>query len=97
MLGAVQTDYKGLIVVNKVMTRNLFKDIGTGLRSIVGGEVKNLSKLSQEMRRDLVAQAERECAELGANAVVGLRIETNSTFEGTVDMVLYGTAVWAKK
>ncbi len=42
-------------------------------------------------------QAEKECANLGANAVLGVRIETNSTFEGTVDMVLYGTAVWAKK
>ncbi len=38
------------------MTRNLFKDIGTGLKSIVGGEVKNLSKLSQEMRKDLVCK-----------------------------------------
>ncbi len=77
--------------------RNLFKDIGTGLKSIVGGEVKNLSKLTQEMRRDLMTEAQKECDALGANAIIGLRLEANSTFEGTVDMVLYGTAVKAKK
>ena len=30
---------------------------------------------------------------MGANAITGLRMETNTIFEGTVDMVLYGTAV----
>ena len=30
---------------------------------------------------------------MGANAITGLRMETNTIFDGTVDMVLYGTAV----
>ncbi len=99
------------------MSRNVFHDIGHHLKSKVGGELKNLSKLGQEMRRDLVRntmishgkspqlksdllqmhQAEDECISMGANAIVGMRIETNSAFEGSVDMVLYGTAVWAKR
>ncbi len=36
------------------MSRNVFHDIGHHLKSKVGGELKNLSKLGQEMRRDLV-------------------------------------------
>ncbi len=80
-----------------LVRRNLFQDIGTELKSIVGGEVKNLSKLTQEMRWDLMTQAQNECDALGANAIIGLRLEANSTFQGTLDMVLYGTAVKAKK
>ena len=34
-----------------------------------------------------------EAEKVGANAIIGIRMETNSVFEGTLDVVLYGTAV----
>ena len=38
-------------------TRNFFQDVGTGLKSLVGGEVKNLTKLTALMRDELVEEA----------------------------------------
>merc|ERR1712061_382213 len=85
--------YRGLISVNKVRTRNFFQDVGTGLKSLVGGEVKNLTKLTAMMRDELVEEAKEEAEKIGANAVMGLRMETNSVFEGTLEVILYGPAV----
>merc|ERR1712184_120609 len=68
--GAVTQEYKGLVMASKVKSRNAFSDIGSGLKSLVGGELKE------------------PAAELGANAIVGLRMETNSVFDGVLDMVV---------
>ncbi len=74
-------------------TRNIIQDIGTGLKGIVGGEVKNLTKMTGEVRKDLVEEATEKARAMGANAIIGVSFETNSVWEGTMDMVLYGTAV----
>ena len=71
----------------------MFSDIGAGLKSMVGGELKGMSKLTRDTRNELLAEAEEKALEMGANAITGLRMETNTIFDGTVDMVLYGTAV----
>jgi len=92
-LEAQGASYKGLIIVNKVKSRNMFSDIGAGLKSMVGGELKGMSKLTRDTRNELIAEAEEQALEMGANAITGLRMETNTIFDGTVDMVLYGTAV----
>merc|ERR1711911_509320 len=75
--GAVTQEYKGLVMASKVKSRNAFSDIGSGLKSLVGGEIKGLSKLTKELKET--------AAELGANAIVGLRMETNSVFDGVLD------------
>merc|ERR1712038_171543 len=80
--------YKGLIVLNKCKSRNVFSDIGAGLKSIVGGELKGMSKLTRDARNELIAEAVEEAKTLGANAITGLRLETNTIFDGTIDMVL---------
>ena len=38
-------------------------------------------------------EASLQAREMGANAIVGISFQTNTIFEGTLDMVLYGTAV----
>jgi uncharacterized protein YbjQ (UPF0145 family) len=68
----------------------MFSDIGAGFKSMVGGEIKSMSKLTRD---ELIAEAQEEAVGMGANAITGLRMETNTIFDGTVDMVLYGTAV----
>ena len=59
----------------------------------MGGVVKNLDKLIDKMRAEVIEQAKGEAERLGANAIVGVRMETNSVLEGTLEVVLYGTAV----
>ena len=42
--------YKGLIIVNKVKSRNMFSDIGAGFKSLVGGEIK-VSKYRKQISK----------------------------------------------
>merc|ERR1711913_46014 len=91
---AKQIHYKGMILVSKNKSRNMFSDIGSGFKSLVGGEIKGLSKLTSDLRDELLWELKEKAATAGANAVVGLRMETNTIFEGVLDMVVVGTAVF---
>ena len=75
----------------------MFSDIGAGFKSMVGGEVKGLSKLTRDTRQELMQEAMEKAAELGANAVCGLRFETTTVFDGALDILLYGTAILYKR
>ena len=61
-------------------------------KSCSGGELIDLSRLSAETREKLLGQLEDQARKAGGNAVLGLSFGTNSIYEGTVDMVAYGTA-----
>ena len=65
--------YRGLVMVSKVKSRNAFSDIGSGFKSMVGGEIKGLSKLTSDVRDELIQELKGKAAELGANAIIGLR------------------------
>ena len=79
-------EYKGLVLASKVKSRNMFSDIGCGFKSLVGGEIKGLSKLTSDIRDELLWELKEKAANIGANAIVGLRMETNSVFEDVLDI-----------
>ena len=66
-------EYKGLVMSSKVKSRNMFSDIGSGFKSLVGGEIKGLSKLTSDIRDELIWELKEKAANIGANAIVGLR------------------------
>ena len=72
----------------------MFSDIGAGFKSMVGGEIKAMTKLTKDLRNELIFEAMEQAKALGANAITGVRIETSSVFEGILDCGLYGTAVY---
>ena len=49
------------------------------------------------VREELINELKETAAEMGANAIVGLRMETNSVFDGVLDMVVTGTAIYFTK
>ena len=65
----------------------------THARCIVGGEVEGLTKLTSDTREELVWELKERAARLGANAVLGLHVETSPVFDGVLDIVCIGTAV----
>ena len=42
----------------------------------------------------MLEELKEKAVGVGANAVVGVRMETNSVYDGMVDMVMVGTAVY---
>ena len=68
--------YHYFITSSHCCCRNVFSDIGSGFKSLVGGEVKGLSKLTSDVRDELLWELKERAANIGANAVVGLRLDT---------------------
>ena len=73
-------EYRGLVMASKVKSRNIFSDISSCFLSCCGGEIKDLSNLTKDVRE--------EAARAGANAVVGVKMETNSVYDGMLYYIL---------
>lgn len=83
----------GLVRGNAVRARHIGKDIMAALRTVVGGEVEEYTKLLAESREQAVERMTERAEALGANAVVGARFMTANIMSGAAEMLAYGTAV----
>ena len=83
----------GLARGNTIRARHLGKDIAALFRNIIGGEVMEYTKLMGESREQAIDRMVQNATELGANAVVGVRLTTSMLMGGAAEIVAYGTAV----
>lgn len=83
----------GLVRGNTIRARHIGKDIMAGLRSIVGGEIEEYSKLIAEAREQSLDRMCAEASRLGANAVVATRFSTSVMMGGAAELLAVGTAV----
>lgn len=83
----------GVVSGSTVRAKNVFKDIGAGLKNIVGGELKAYTELLQESRNEALYRMLSEAQQRGANAVVNVRFATSSVAGGAAELLAYGTAV----
>lgn len=83
----------GVVFGSCVQTKHLGKDIGAGLRSIVGGEAKGYTEMMEESRRTATDRMIQQAASLGANAIITMRYMTAQTMRGAAEIVAFGTAV----
>lgn len=74
-------------------SKNVFKNIGAGLKSVIGGEIGSYTELMAETRDTAVERLKTNAAELGADAVVMMRYDTDSISEDMETVTAYGTAV----
>lgn len=83
----------GLVRGNTIRARHVGKDILAGFKNITGGEIIPYTKLMAESREQCMDRMKQEAAELGANAIVGVRFVTTSMMQGASELLVYGTAV----
>ncbi len=86
----------GIVKGNTVRSRNLGRDIGAGLRNLVGGEVKTYTEMTIHSREEAYNRMINEAIDLKADAVIGLRFTTSMVMQGASEMLAYGTAVKLK-
>ncbi|HBC46459.1 MAG TPA: hypothetical protein DEO84_09890 [candidate division Zixibacteria bacterium] len=87
------TEVLGLVKGNTVRARHIGQDFMAFLRNIVGGEVRNYTKLIAESREQAIDRMVAEAEALGANGVVGVRLITASIMQGSSELLAFGTAV----
>jgi len=83
----------GLVRGNTIRARHIGRDIMAGLRTIVGGEIKDYTVMLGQARDQAIERMIRQAENLGANAVVGVRFTTSQTMSGAAEILAYGTAV----
>ena len=91
-------DYKisttlGLVKGNTIRARHVGKDIMAGLRTLVGGEITEYTKMLAESREQAYDRMVITAKELGADGIVCVRFTTSSVMAGAAELLAYGTAV----
>jgi uncharacterized protein YbjQ (UPF0145 family) len=80
-----------------VRSRNLGSQMGAGLKSMLGGELKGMTKALVDSREQVIERMVEEAEAKGANAVVAMRFDTSDMGGTWTEICAYGTAVRAHK
>lgn len=83
----------GLARGNVIRAKHLGSDIVATLRNLVGGEVREYTKLMAEAREQALDRMIAQARELNADAIVGVRFTTSMVMAGAAEILAFGTAV----
>ena len=76
-----------------IQTRHVGKDIMSGLKNIVGGELKAYVEMVNHARALATKRMVEEAEQLGADAVINIMYSTRSILQGAAEILAYRTAV----
>ena len=76
-----------------VRSRNIGSQMGAGLKSMFGGELKGMTKALVDSRSEVIQRMIEEAEAKGANAVVAMRFDTSEMGGTWTEICAYGTAV----
>ncbi len=83
----------GIVKGSTIQTVNAIKDIGAGLKTLVGGELKKYNEMMEKARDIAVKRMIDEASQMGADAIVCVRFTTSSIMQSAAEVMAYGTAV----
>jgi uncharacterized protein YbjQ (UPF0145 family) len=87
------TETKGQVFGLVVRSRGFAGNLTAGLRSLVGGEIKEYTQLLEDTRRQAVDRLIQNATLMGANAVISMRFDSSELAGTMSEIVAYGTAV----
>jgi uncharacterized protein YbjQ (UPF0145 family) len=80
-----------------VRSRNIGSQIGAGFKSLVGGELKGMTKALQDSRNQVIERMVAEAEAKGADAVLAMRFDTSELGSTWTEICAYGTAVRTRR
>ena len=83
----------GLVKGSTIQTVNAFRDIGAGLKTLVGGELTKYNEMMNNARALATKRMVEEAQSLGADAIVCVRYSSASIMHSAAEVMAYGTAV----
>lgn len=83
----------GMVQGSTIQSKHLGKDILSGLKTLVGGELTSYSEMLEEARQIAIKRMIEEAEKLDADAIVNVRFSSSSVMAGASEMLAYGTAV----
>ncbi len=87
--------YEELAIVSgsTIQSKNFMSDLGQGLKSIVGGELKSYTGMMEKARAQATDRMVAQAQQLGADAIIGVRYATSAIMAQAAEVLVYGTAV----
>ncbi len=86
----------GLVRGSTIQSKHLGKDILAGLKTLVGGEIKEYTEMFEDARKIAIKRMVEDAEQKGANAIVNIRFATSAIMQGAAELLVYGTAVRVK-
>ena len=83
----------GLVKGSTIQTVNAVRDIGAGLKTLIGGELTKYNEMMNKAREIATDRMTNEARRLGADAIVGVRFSSASIMQSAAEIMAYGTAV----
>ena len=83
----------GMVKGSTVQTVNAVRDIGAGLKTLVGGELTKYNEMMNDARALATKRMVEEAEGLGADAIICVRYSSASIMQGAAEVMAYGTAV----
>jgi uncharacterized protein YbjQ (UPF0145 family) len=87
------TEVLGEVFGLTVRARNVGSQLGAGLKSLVGGELKGMTKNLVTSREEVIQRMVEEAQAKGADAVLAFRFDTSEMGGNWTEICAYGTAV----
>ena len=91
------TETLGEVFGLTVRSRNVGSQLGAGLKSIMGGELKGMTKALVDSREQVIERMVEEAQAKGGDAIVAMRFDTSEMGSNWTEICAYGTAVRARK
>ena len=91
------TDVYGEVFGLTVRSRNIGSQIGASLKSILGGELKGMTKALIDSREQVMQRMIDEAEAKGGNAIIAMRFDTSEMGPQWTEICAYGTAVRVHK
>lgn len=83
----------GIVKGSTIQSRHAGKDIMSGLKTLVGGELTSYSEMINESRALATKRMVKEAEEMDADGIVCIRYSSTSVIQGAAEVIVYGTAV----
>ncbi|MGD0273443.1 MAG: YbjQ family protein [Gaiellaceae bacterium] len=91
------TEVIGEVFGLTVRARNVGAQIGAGLKSILGGELKGMTKQLIQSREEAISRLVEEAESKGANCVLAMRFDVSDLGGNWSEICAYGTAIKVNK
>ncbi|MBQ6742160.1 MAG: YbjQ family protein [Bacteroidales bacterium] len=92
-LQGVNYEELGVVSGSIIRAKNMFSDLGQGLKSMVGGELKSYTEMMEKARNQATQRMIDQAVKMEADAIIGVRYTTNSIMAQAAEVLVFGTAV----
>ena len=79
-----------------VRSRSIGGQIGAAFQTLKGGNITLLTELAEQARQEAYQIMIAHAAQLGGNAIIGIRYDSSEVMENATEVIAYGTAIWGE-